>query len=225
MAVPPHVRSYVGIPLRTPDGCNVGALCAMDTRVRIFTASEIAILANFAAIVCDELQLRLVAQVDHLTSALIRRGFIEQAEREIARAHRYNRPGALVMIDVDHFKSVNDAHGHPAGDQVLRQLAEIAATALRDSDVFGRLGGEEFAMLLPETNGADAVLVAERLRQAIADHAIHLPNGETLRITASFGVAVLAQDSTFSSWLERADAMLYAAKAGGRNRIRPAEPV
>jgi diguanylate cyclase (GGDEF)-like protein len=225
VAGPPHIRSYAGIPLRTPDGYNVGALCAMDTRVRTFTAGEIAILTNFADIVCDELQLRLVAQVDHLTGALTRRGFIEQAEREIARANRYNRPGALVMIDVDHFKSVNDAHGHPAGDQVLRQLAEIAATTLRPSDVFGRLGGEEFALLLPETNGTDAILVAERLRQTIADHVIHLPSGETLRITASFGVALLAQDSTFATCVERADAMLYAAKADGRNRTKLAEPV
>lgn len=218
---PPHIRSYAGIPLRTPEGYNVGALCAMDIVPRSFTAAEIAILVNFANIVCDELELRMIAQVDHLTGALTRRGFVEQAEREIARSRRYDRPGALVMLDLDHFKSVNDTHGHAVGDQVLQQVARIASVTLRPSDVFGRLGGEEFALLLPETSGDEAVVVAERLRGAIADHPIPLADGQVLPVSASFGVAGLTPDiASFAAWLERADAMLYAAKAGGRNCVR-----
>ncbi len=147
----PHIRAYAGIPLRTPDGYNVGSLCAMDTKARAFTPADIAILTNCAHIVSDELELRMVAQVDFLTGALTRRAFVEQAEREIARAARYHRPSTIVMLDVDHFKSVNDTYGHAAGDQVLHQLAELATLTLRPSDVFGRLGGEEFALLLPET--------------------------------------------------------------------------
>lgn len=221
---PPHIRSYAGIPLRTPEGYNVGSLCAMDTRSRRFSPADIAIMQNFANIVCDELELRLIAQVDHLTGALTRRGFVEQAEREISRARRYDRPSTLVMLDVDHFKSVNDTHGHAVGDQVLCQIAQLAGVALRPTDVFGRLGGEEFAMLLPETDGEDAVVVADRLRQTIADHPMQLPGGRTLHVTASFGVAALDGGSaSVAAWLERADRVMYAAKAGGRNRTELAQ--
>lgn len=222
---PPRVRSYAGIPLRTPEGYNVGALCAMDTRPRRFSPADIAILGNFANIVCDELELRLIAQVDHLTGALTRRGFVEQADREIARAQRYARTGTLVMLDVDHFKSVNDRYGHGVGDQVLHQIARIAEATLRPGDVFGRLGGEEFAVMLPETDGAEAFGVAERLRQAIAAHPMPLPGGGTLHVTVSLGVAPLTPAVTaVAGWIERADVMLYTAKAGGRNCTRIADP-
>lgn len=220
----PHIRSYAGVPLRTPDGHNVGALCAIDTRARRFSDSEISILGNFATIVCDELELRMIAKVDQLTGALTRRGFIEQTEREIARSRRYDRPSALVMLDVDHFKSVNDSYGHPAGDQVLRQIAETAATNLRPHDVFGRLGGEEFALLLPETGAKEAMIVAERLREAVCNQPVSLPGDRTLRVSASFGVAMLPADTcSVSTWIERADKMLYEAKSGGRNCVRLAE--
>ncbi len=218
---PPHIRSYAGIPLRTPEGYNVGSLCAMDTRARRFSPADIAILSNFANIVCDELELRLIAQVDHLTGALTRRGFVEQAEREMARSRRYERPSTLVMLDVDHFKMVNDTYGHTTGDQVLHQLAKLAEATLRPIDVFGRLGGEEFGILLPETGADEALIVAERLRESIAGYAMQLSNGATLTVTASFGVAVLAPNMTsVTTWIEQADAALYAAKAGGRNCTR-----
>ncbi len=218
---PPHIRSYAGIPLRTPEGYNVGSLCAMDTRERRFSPADIAILSNFANIVCDELELRMIAQVDHLTGALTRRGFVEQAEREIARSRRYDRPSSLVMLDVDHFKAVNDTYGHTTGDQVLHQLARLAEATLRPIDVFGRLGGEEFGILLPETDADEALVVAERLREAIAAFPMQLSNGATLKVTASFGVAVLAPRMTsVATWIEQADTALYAAKAGGRNCTR-----
>lgn len=220
----PHIRSYAGIPLRTPEGYNVGSLCAMDTRGRHFSPADIAILKNFANLVCDELELRLIAQVDHLTGALTRRGFVAQAEREIARSHRYDRPSALVMIDLDHFKAVNDSYGHLVGDHVLQHIARIAEVSLRPSDMFGRLGGEEFAMLLPETSGDEALAVAERLREAIAGHPMQLADGGALPLTASFGVAAWTRSfASFPAWLESADAVLYAAKQAGRNCSRLAE--
>ncbi|RZL51650.1 MAG: GGDEF domain-containing protein, partial [Sphingomonas sp.] len=155
------------------------------------------------------------------TGALTRRGFVEQAEREIARSCRYGRSSTLVMLDLDHFKAVNDTYGHPVGDQVLQQVAQVASVTLRPSDVFGRLGGEEFALLLPETNGDEAMVVAERLRRAIADHPIPLTDGRVLPVSASFGVAALGPDiASFPAWLHRADTMLYAAKAAGRNCVR-----
>ncbi|MEG3122352.1 GGDEF domain-containing protein [Sphingomonas sp. GB1N7] len=223
---PPFVRSYAGIPLRTPEGYNVGALCAMDSRLRGFSPADVAILSNFANIVCDELELRLIAQVDHLTGALTRRGFIEQAEREMARAVRYGRKSSLVILDVDHFKSVNDTHGHTVGDQVLRQIASIAEVTLRPSDVFGRLGGEEFAMLLPETSDAEALQVTERLRRTIADFAMPLPGGGTRHVTASFGIAEWSAGfASTTAWIEQADTMLYLAKASGRNCTKLAASV
>ena len=223
---PPYVRSYAGIPLRTPEGYNVGALCAMDTRPRRFSPADIAILSNFANIVCDELELRLIAQVDHLTGALTRRGFVDQAQREMERTLRYGRASSLIMIDVDHFKRVNDTYGHSIGDQVLKQIASLAETTLRPCDLFGRLGGEEFALLMPETSGAAALVVAERLRNTIAEHPMTLHGGGTIHVTASFGVAELsASFNTLTAWLERADTMLYAAKSGGRNRTQLAEPM
>jgi len=223
---PPYVRSYAGIPLRTPEGYNVGALCAMDTRPRRFSPADIAILSNFANIVCDELELRLIAQVDHLTGALTRRGFVDQAQREMERTLRYGRASSLIMIDVDHFKRVNDTYGHSIGDQVLKQIASLAETTLRPCDLFGRLGGEEFALLMPETSGAAALVVAERLRNTIAEHPMTLHGGGTIHVTASFGVAELsASFNTLTAWLERADTMLYAAKSSGRNRTQLAEPM
>lgn len=221
----PYIRSYAGVPLRTPEGYNVGALCAMDTRPRRFSPADIAILSNFANIVCDELELRMIAQVDHLTGALTRRGFLEQAERELSRVERYGRPSCLVMLDVDHFKAVNDTYGHGVGDQVLKKIADIAGVSIRPTDVFGRLGGEEFAIILSETGAEQAFVVAERLRKAIADQPMVLSNGLALQVSASFGIMpVLPPTISVATWLEGADRMLYAAKAGGRNCTRLATP-
>ncbi|MBB3693439.1 diguanylate cyclase [Sphingomonas sp. BK580] len=218
---PPFVRSYAGVPLRTPDGYNVGALCAMDTRPRRFSPGDIGILTNFANIVCDELELRMIAQSDHLTGALTRRGFVEQVELEIARFARYQRPSSLIILDLDHFKSINDEHGHDTGDQVLRHVAEVIKATIRPSDVLGRLGGEEFGVLLPEAGRDDAVTAAERIRRAIEARPLALVDRSSLPVTASLGIApVDASTASFADWLRAADAMLYAAKEAGRNAVR-----
>lgn len=213
------VRSYAGVPLKTADGYNVGALCAVDTKPRDYSEADMTILANLARIVVKELELRQMAQRDSLTGALSRRGFMDKATQEIARARRYGRPGALVMLDVDHFKAVNDTHGHPAGDAVLRELAGLLTMLKRPADVLGRLGGEEFALLLPETDAPHALAAAERFRTAIAAQAMEIPGGAPLRVTVSLGVApLIARTETAEDWLAAADAPLYAAKRGGRNR-------
>lgn len=223
---PPHIRSYAGIPLRTSDGFNVGSLCAISTEPRHFTPAEIAILGNFARIIVDELELRLIAQVDHLTGALTRRGFVEQVGREIARHHRYGSTASLVVLDVDRFKSINDGCGHPVGDRVLRQLAEICTTSLRPTDVLGRIGGEEFALLLPETDARAALTAAERLRAAIAAHAFDIGEDRALNVTASFGIAELMEGiDAFDAWLAITDVQLYRAKEGGRNRCEVAATI
>ncbi|HUD28092.1 MAG TPA: sensor domain-containing diguanylate cyclase, partial [Novosphingobium sp.] len=214
-----HVRSYAGVPLVTSDGYNVGALCAVDTKAREFTEGELAILRNFASIVVNEMELRRIAERDQLTGALTRRGFIEKVEQEIARCRRYGRSASLLLIDVDHFKSVNDTWGHPAGDAVLRELAAVLSGSGRPADLLGRIGGEELAMLLPETSAADALAAAERFRATIATLPIAIAPTRTIAITASFGVAALADDITSAeAWIARADVPLYEAKRGGRNR-------
>lgn len=215
----PGIRSYAGIPLRTSDGYNVGSLCAVDTRPRTFSAGEVAVLSKFARIVVDELELRRIAGKDQLTGALTRRGFLERTNQEIERFRRYARPASLALIDIDHFKTVNDTHGHPAGDTVLRQVAGVLRAVKRPNDILGRLGGEEFGLLMPETEAADALQAAERFREAIAAKVIEFEPGKHLQVTASFGITRIGTAITDAeSWFAAADAPLYAAKRGGRNR-------
>lgn len=219
----PFIRSYAGVPLQSSDGYNLGSLCAIDTVARPFPPEEVAILERFAALVVDELELRLIAHRDQLTGVLTRRGFIERAEQAFALMQRQRRTGSLVIFDLDHFKSINDRFGHGVGDTVLQRVAHACDAVLRPSDSFGRLGGEEFVILLPETGSTEAFAVAERLRLAIS--ALVFPDTPGLRVTASFGVAPLDSSVTeLDGWLEVADTALYAAKKEGRNRSLIATP-
>lgn len=216
----PWVRSYLGVPLETPDGYNLGALCAIDMKPRNFDASQVEIMKSFAALILNELELRQIAMSDGLTGAMTRRGWVEMAEKEIARSSRYGTEAAIIMFDVDHFKAVNDTYGHPAGDTVLRTLTQRCLAELRKSDSLGRIGGEEFAVLLPNTNQADAAGLAERLRRRFAETPVAV-DGIDLRVTASFGALSLSKDVTsVDAWLAGADGLLYEAKAGGRNCCR-----
>jgi diguanylate cyclase (GGDEF)-like protein len=163
---------------------------------------------------------RQQARTDELTGLPNRRRFFELAEREMVRAQRYGSPLAVVMLDLDHFKEINDNYGHAAGDQVLRAVGDCCRDVLRTNDVIGRLGGEEFAILLPATAMDGARLFAERLRVAVYECRIGLP-GTELRLTATLGVAACAPGEvvTVDELLARADAALYRGKAGGRNRV------
>ena len=126
---------------------------------------------------------------------------------------------SLAVFDVDHFKRINDTHGHPAGDVVLRNLVARCMLLLRPVDLVGRLGGEEFAILLPETNERAAASTIERLRTSIAAESFEIGAAQPLRVTASFGLTALASADDAETWLKRADVGLYAAKRGGRNRL------
>ncbi|MFS0851661.1 diguanylate cyclase [Novosphingobium panipatense] len=215
----PGIRSYAGVPLRTPDGFAVGALCAMDRKPRRFTDAEMEMLANFARIVENEFALRRMAEQDSMTGALTRRAFWDQVRHEMERYKRHGRPCSLVLGDLDHFKHVNDTYGHPAGDAVLTEVSSLVLATKRTMDVLGRLGGEEFALLLPDTEESDGFRAVERFRKLLAGHEIALPSGETLRVTASFGIAGLTPDIlTVEAWMKRADEALYRAKRAGRNR-------
>ncbi|MGA8891539.1 MAG: diguanylate cyclase, partial [Anaeromyxobacteraceae bacterium] len=159
------------------------------------------------------------ADTDALTGVANRQAFDEAIGREVARARRFRQPLAIVLLDLDHFKQVNDRHGHAAGDQVLVGTARLLAERVRESDLVARWGGEEFAVVTPMTDGAGAVRLAEKLRGRLEAE----PQAGFGRVTASFGVAELRADDTVQTMLRRADEALYAAKAAGRNRVRCAE--
>ncbi len=160
------------------------------------------------------------AHVDYLTGLCNRRYFIEQGEAELARSLRYNSPLSMLMLDIDHFKKVNDTYGHKTGDVVLQRLSQICRDALREIDIPARLGGEEFAILLPETAGEKAFEVAERLRQIIAEAAVPLEQGLPLHFTVSIGVATFKGDHlNIDMLLSLADQALYQAKNSGRNKV------
>jgi len=220
----PFIVSYAGVPLTTPDGYNVGSLCAMDDTVRVFTPGQIEILKTFAPLVIGELELRRIAQTDQLTGALTRRAIIAEMDHALARFDRYHRSSALLLCDIDHFKTINDTHGHPAGDKVLRAMSAVCRSVFREGDVLGRVGGEEFAALLNESDTDDAIAAAERVRSAIQEMVV--PHDPPLKITASFGIAPLwAGCASAEDWLARADTALYAAKHAGRNIALLAQPM
>jgi diguanylate cyclase (GGDEF)-like protein len=165
-----------------------------------------------------------LAELDELTGSFNRRCIMRMLGDEIARAHRSQTPCSIALIDLDWFKRINDAHGHPTGDEVLRTFAITVFANIRNFDRFGRYGGEEFLLVLPDTPGDDAANILDRLRVIIAalDWSAFSPN---MQVTISAGVATLTPDETEDSLLARADNALYAAKAQGRNRIAGAGPI
>lgn len=161
------------------------------------------------------------ARTDYLTGVFNRRHFMALATAEIERAKRYDSDLSILMLDVDRFKRINDRHGHRVGDAVLRALCKGCQAALRTPDVFGRLGGEEFAILLPETDLEAAAEVAERLRLVAADASVPEESGRPVRFTVSIGVsAMVSDDDDIGALLNAADRALYAAKNAGRNRVQ-----
>ncbi len=169
--------------------------------------------------------IRTAMITDGLTRALTHSAFRERLDSEFRRARRYHRPLSLVLIDLDYFKSVNDHHGHLAGDTVLRDFAGIILARVRREESLGRLGGEEFAILLPETELTGATVLARDLQDRIRTARWDV-DGATVQITASFGVVTLQPSMVApEALLERADALLYAAKDAGRNRMVSDDPV
>ncbi len=173
---------------------------------------------------CAVEELRRHANFDALTGLYCRRHFDRRLREELDRADRYDRPLSMVLLDIDHFKRINDTRGHQIGDQVLRQTAGLISRSLRLSDYCARVGGEEFCLLLPNTDASGALKQAERLRKSIAEHPFL--GDESLRVTASFGIADVSDEAGRSaeSLLCAADAALYQAKSDGRNCVRASLP-
>jgi diguanylate cyclase (GGDEF)-like protein len=179
-------------------------------------------LASQAGVALDNARLHDIVQrqaiTDDLTGLVNRRRFLEALEAEIERARSFGTPLAIVLADLDNFKQVNDEYGHHGGDVVLRAFADLIRSHVRDVDVSGRIGGEEFAILLPETDRAGAALVAERMRKSLNAVSIAMED-ETIQVAASFGVAELGVTQTGDDFLRAADAALYRAKDEGKNRV------
>jgi diguanylate cyclase (GGDEF)-like protein len=214
-----------------------------DLEIKMKTSANVEFIAEFSAIKMEyngapailvalndiserkalEVELVKQASTDPLTGIGNRRHFMLQAEQEMGRARRFGRPFSVMMMDVDHFKPINDRHGHAVGDVVLQAVVRRASDGLRQSDQIARLGGEEFAAMLPETNLAAAAAVAERIRQNLVSRPI-IASGKAIDCTISIGTAEMREgDITIDDLLRRADEALYRAKAAGRNRVEQAQ--
>lgn len=234
------IRFFAGIPLTDPHGKRFGTLCLLDRKPRLLTDEEHRLLGSFGALVSNDLCVRSasryavqdlieaqedkcalydLAVTDPLTGCFNRRAFYHFSEREVSRAARHNIALTVVIFDIDHFKQVNDRYGHGVGDDVIRGIAQTVSADIREEDYFGRLGGEEFGLLLPETSPEKALFIVNRLRQKI--RALHFDSGsEMFSVTTSFGVAQVQRDhGDIQEALERADQALYQAKRNGRDRI------
>jgi len=168
-------------------------------------------------------QLRIISDTDYLTGAYNRRYFMTRLSEEVERCIRAGRPFSLALMDVDNFKTVNDTHGHSAGDEVLRCMAKACMAQLRSIDTFARVGGEEFAVLLPHTDAEQAMQWIERLRQSVAQLRIELPS-TNLTVTVSIGLVspgmpALVSTPEINAVLRVADEALYRAKREGKNRV------
>jgi diguanylate cyclase (GGDEF)-like protein len=220
------LKTILVLPLITNQE-KLGAVMIGFRRPHIFTPEEVALceqaVGQVALAITKLLLISRIEQMvitDDLTGLLNPRGLADFGHREVERAIRYNRPLSLLMIDIDRFKKVNDSYGHLVGNRVLQALAERCQSAIRDTDIVGRYGGEEFVVLLPENNLSSALEAAERLRAAIAG--LHVPSGlgPAIQITASIGAAeIIPGVEDLETLIGLADRAMYTAKQGGRNRV------
>jgi diguanylate cyclase (GGDEF)-like protein/PAS domain S-box-containing protein len=184
-----------------------------DVQERVVVSHE-----DVTALKAAELASLTLANVDTLTGALSRLNFMNLADQELARAQRYKFPLMVLMLDLDHFKLVNDQHGHAAGDVVLQKFVQTVKSVLRESDLIGRIGGEEFAVLLPNTTLEGGRALAQRIIDSVRDSPVE-HNGQRIVYTVSIGAGCLSCETSFAALLSQADAALYRAKNGGRDRL------
>ena len=241
----PNVVFYAGAPIQDADGKRFGTLCVIGDEPGEYNSGQLDLLKSMAHIVSQDIcvhsagryavqdlinaeeercALYDLAVTDPLTKALNRRAFFRFAEREVQRAVRHSHPLSVLMFDIDHFKKVNDIHGHAAGDEVIVALSRLVTGCVREADLLGRLGGEEFGLILPETPIEAAVTLANRLREGV----------KALRFSSSegkFGVTIslgISQPETLETdivpALDRADKALYRAKRLGRDRAETLSP-
>lgn len=219
-----YTRGWLCVPLIVRGGI-IGCVCLDSTEVSAYGEREAHLLqafSNEAAIAIENArlfqQVRQMAITDPLTGLYNRRHFFEAARVEFERSRRYQHQLALIMMDVDYFKQVNDRHGHMVGDAVLLAVARLFQEKLREVDLVARYGGEEFVILLPETDTESAVQVAERLRQALLEPILR-QNGLEVTVSISFGVADAQSAADLESLIHHADEALYSTKATQRGMV------
>jgi two-component system, cell cycle response regulator len=232
----PDLRSVAAIPF-TIDPWRSGVLVLRTAKAeRVLAAddvefADVVLRAAVAAIQraqalettrADNRRLEALATTDPLTRVLNRRALLERLTAEVDRARRFNSPLTLLLLDVDHFKQINDTSGHLAGDSVLRQLGTVLEDEIRKVDVVARYGGEEFVLILPETASEGAIIFAERLRERIAEQEFDVGSEQPVHLTVSIGIATIPSPriATTEDFFARADEALYRAKSGGRNQVR-----
>jgi diguanylate cyclase (GGDEF)-like protein len=230
----PCMRMYSSVPLTTSDGHAIGTLCVMDTKPGRLSTSQRAMLrklarqvmalfelrANEKALQASMSELETLATTDELTGLHNRRSLMNRLRFEVARTRRFRTPLSAVMLDVDHFKNINDEFGHQLGDEVLAAIGRLVRENVRVIDVAGRYGGEELCILLPNTPLEGARKFAETLRSRI-EAQVHSAGARTVAVTASLGVGSFNHMDIDDAemLLKQADAALYRAKAKGRNRV------
>ncbi len=218
-----NVDNIICIPLTTDD-THIGVMNITNKKSGDrFSDNDIDLLialAGQAAITINNANLYHLAITDGLTQLFINRYFRQKLEDELRRSQRYNRSLSLIMMDIDHFKKFNDTYGHQQGDAVLATTARIMKNNVRETDIPCRYGGEEFAVILPETDAKEAIVLAERLREGIENYDFPGPKDEMLKVTTSLGIASFDKDiMNIADLIERADKAMYASKAAGRNRV------
>lgn len=203
----------------------LGAISLSSTHRYAFTETDLQLLVSFAAMATTAInnaQLHAAVQkqavTDILTKVYNRRGLFELAQREVVRAHRFGRPLSAMLLDIDLFKNINDTYGHLTGDMILAGVSAEFIRQLRQVDLLGRYGGDEFIALLPETELAQAIQIAERLRKSVSELKFNTSSGQ-VRVTVSVGVAVLEKDDNLETLIKKADKALYRAKEVGRNNV------
>ena len=184
----------------------------------VIEAESTRLKAEIARRVALEVDLRVQASTDALTGLVNRRAFMDRFAHELARSQRHGPSPTLLMLDIDHFKKINDKHGHPAGDIVLAHLAQLLKSSVRNVDIVGRIGGEEFAVVLVETNAQMAAPVIERLLERLRNTTVTLADATQLKFTASIGSTEILWADTIDTAIQRADEALYTAKKTGRDR-------
>ena len=208
------------VELKMPDGRPKWALASYLT---LTYEGQPAVLGWFYDVTQQTLaeqQLELLARTDALTGLHNRRSFMEIAETELSRATRHGGQLAILMLDIDHFKSINDTHGHRVGDTVLQAFGALCQRTLRPYDTMGRVGGEEFAVVLPQASRDQASIVSERIRQLVERTQLSQERGLPLHFTVSIGVTGPADSTTnIDTLLNQADSALYEAKRAGRNQV------
>ncbi|ART80174.1 GGDEF domain-containing protein [Oceanisphaera avium] len=234
----PYLRFYAGALLRSETGYPIGTLCVLDYQPRELNEKQLSALTALAGQVMTQLELLrahskqasliqelqaaqaellALASTDSLSGLLNRRAFEECLENELLRLKRNEQSAALIMIDFDHFKSINDQFGHAAGDCVIRNFAELCHQVFRQTDVISRWGGEEFVVLLPNTSQAQALEAAERLQQLLKNQPILELKQQAIFMTVSIGISTLTASCELEASLRGVDQLLYLAKAQGRN--------